>query len=116
MSKILIPVLAFAMLGACIATHERSMNAGEKTLVSDEVLAMVEENDGSLDIREHDNVRCERLRLVGTHMVTRLCYTTEEEKKMAEESRKKYYGRFGAPKCLDQSSASCQGGLLDPGG
>ncbi len=96
-----------AALSGCLATHERPMNYSEDTLVSDKVLAMVEEADGELDIREKPNVRCQRIRITGSHLITRLCYTTEEEKKIAKETRENYYRRFGAQKCL--SGGNCAG-------
>ncbi|MEM9529974.1 MAG: hypothetical protein AAGA23_03585 [Pseudomonadota bacterium] len=100
-------ILAAAALTACMAKHERPMNEGEKTIVSDQVLAMVDEAGGELDIREKKNVRCQRIRITGTHMVTRLCYTSEEEKKIAERTQEEYYRRFGPQKCL--SGANCAG-------
>ena len=102
----LIPTLLMAFtLGACAAKHERIVNDGEKTIVSDKVLEMVlAAEDGLLDIREHENVRCRRIRIVGTHMVQRLCYTTEEEEEQARKTQAEYYAGFGANKCLDQSA------------
>ena len=82
----------------------------EKTMVSDRVLAMVDENGGRLDIREHEDVRCKRIRLTGSHLVTRLCYTREEEEAMEKASRDKTIDRFGKIKCLDRTSTACNAG------
>ena len=35
------------------------------------------------------------MRLTGTHMVTRVCYTTEENRDIAQETQKAYYRRYG---------------------
>lgn len=106
MSKPILTLLASALLVACANTYqvdERPQNAGEDTIVSDQVLAMVDQNDGQLDIREHENVRCKRIKIVGTHIHKRLCYTTEEEEQQAQETYDSYYRNFGVIKCLDQS-------------
>lgn len=99
-------IMALA-LGGCVATHERPMNQSEKTIVSDKVLAMVDEAGGTLDIREKENVRCRRIRLTGSHITTRLCYTNEEERAIVEQTQEEYYSRFGLQKCL--SGANCTG-------
>lgn len=93
--KNLLTPLAAIILGGCVATHERPMNYSEKTIVSDEVLAMVDEAGGELDTREEPSVRCQRIRLTGTHMVTRICYTSPEEQAAAENTKAAYYRRFG---------------------
>ena len=103
MKRTLITLTAAVVMAGCAATHDRPMNKGEKTIVSDKVLAMVEENGGKLDIRKTDNVKCVRNRLVGSHMVQRVCYTLEEFEALAANNKKAYYARFGANKCLDQA-------------
>lgn len=113
MKALLLPCLALLVAG-CTATHERPMG-GEKTMVSDKVLAMVDENDGRLDIRDHENVRCKRIKLTGSHMVTRLCYTNEEDEEMDHRSSDKMRDRFGKIKCLDSGSQSCNAGLGERG-
>lgn len=97
-------------LTACVSQDKRLNNKSEDTLVSAKVLTMVEANDGTLDARDHDNVKCKRLRIVGSHRVTRFCYTSEEEKAMAQKAKDKYLDRFGPQKCLDRSSGACGGG------
>ncbi|MFK7956839.1 MAG: hypothetical protein AB8B96_12170 [Lysobacterales bacterium] len=94
MKTILLAVMAFTISG-CVATHERGMNESEKTVVSDQVLAMVDEAGGTLDIREKPEVYCKRIRVTGSHMVTRVCYTSREDEAMAEETKATYYRRFG---------------------
>jgi len=102
--KTLLIILIAAMLCGCVAKHKRILNESEKTLVSDDVHALVMAADeGLLDIRQHKNVRCERIRLTGSHITTRLCYTTEEEKEMVRRASEAYFRAFGFSKCLDQS-------------
>lgn len=115
----LIAIFTLIALAGCsnmdtMQTDKRPMNAGETTLVSDQVLAMVDANGGSLDTREHNEVKCKRVKIVGTHIHRRFCYTTEEERQMAEETADRYYARFGLPKCLDGASVACQAGLEAP--
>ncbi|MEM9305271.1 MAG: hypothetical protein AAGE01_24395, partial [Pseudomonadota bacterium] len=71
---------ATLFLSACIATHERPMNEGEKTIVSDAVAQKVDDAGGRLDIRDDDTVICDRFKRTGTHMVTRVCYTLAEKR------------------------------------
>ena len=81
--KTLLTILIAITLCGCVAKHKRILNDGEKTLVSDAVHALVMATDeGLLDICQHDNVRYERIRIVGAHLVTRLCFTREEEAMM----------------------------------
>ncbi len=94
MKTVLLAVMALIVSG-CVATHERAMNESEKTVVSDQVLAMVDEAGGTLDIREKPEVYCKRIRITGSHMVTRVCYTDREDKAMADETQATYYRRFG---------------------
>jgi len=86
---------AFFMLSGCVATHERPMNESEITVVSDDVMAMVDEAGGTLDIRDKPEVYCKRIRVTGSHMVTRVCYTKREDHAMAEETQATYYRRYG---------------------
>lgn len=94
MTKKLLP-FALLLLTGCVATHERPMNEVEDTIVSNQVLAMVDEAGGELDIREEPKVRCERIRLTGTHMVTRHCYTLAESARSSEQTQNAYYRRYG---------------------
>ena len=100
--KLIILLLIALTLGACVAKHSRILNEGEKTFVSNDVREMVlAADEGLLDIREQENVRCRRIRIVGTHMVHRLCYTTEEDAEQARQTQAKYYASFGANKNVD---------------
>ena len=86
------------------------MNEGEKTYVSNQVAQLVEDNDGVLDTREHDDVYCERIRRTGTHLVERLCYTRAEKEAMDRATQDELRRRFGAQKCLDQTvGGACKG-------
>lgn len=102
---LLLSILAIVV--GCTATHERPMNKSEKTYVSDRVAQMVEENDGVLDTREHEDVYCERIRRTGTHLVERLCYTRAERDAMVKAQQDEVYRRFGLIKCLDKASGAC---------
>ena len=105
--KILITLLTAALLCGCLAKHSRMLNEGEKTLVSADVRELVlAAEDGLLDIREHKNIRCERIRIVGTHLLTRLCFTKEESREMARKTQEEYWKAFGFTKCL---SDNCRG-------
>ncbi len=116
-SIILIALTVTACAGTnTYQTDYRPMNKSEKTLVSDDVREVVEASDGQIDIRNHPNIKCKRIKLVGSHIHQRLCYTNEEEKKLAEENAARYYARFGLQKCLDSGSAACQNGLDEPAG
>ncbi len=88
-------LLTALITSGCVATHERGMNDSEKTLVSNDVSAMVDEAGGALDIREEPEVHCQRIKLTGSHMVTRLCYTGREEQASAEQTKATIYRRFG---------------------
>jgi hypothetical protein len=106
MKSLLFLVICIFLTG-CHAKHSRVMNKGEETLVSDQVRALVmAADDGLLDIRGEEKVRCERIRIVGTHMVKRLCYTTDEEEEMAHKTREEYFKSFGFQKCVDRSACS----------
>ena len=102
-------VVVILFVSGCksVATHERPMNESEPTMVSQRVAAMLDENGGTLDTREHDNVRCERIKITGSHMVTRLCFTKEEETDSIADNQNKMRDRFGMMKCLDPLSPSC---------
>ncbi|MDX1569291.1 MAG: hypothetical protein R3200_02325 [Xanthomonadales bacterium] len=111
MQRVLVSLVAFLFVVGCTATQERPMNAGEKTYVSDRVAQMVEENDGSLDTREHEDVYCERIRRTGTHLVERLCYTKAEKNAMVKAQQDELRRRFGNIKCMDQTTGgACSGG------
>lgn len=75
-------------LTACVSTNERMGNRSEDTLISPEVERLLADNDGYLDTREHTNVRCARVRLVGTHRITKHCYTLEEDEAMRLRTQK----------------------------
>lgn len=95
------------LAAGCVSTQDRPMNFGEKTYVSDDVREIVANSEsGSVDTREYSNIRCRRYKLVGTHMVTRYCYTSEEEEEMAKNSQDKMRDRFGKQSCLDRTLGS----------
>jgi len=102
MTRAVILVACLTLMSGCIATHERPMNKGEDTIVSNQVLAMMESNGGSLDTRETERVKCVRNRMIGTHMVTRVCYTLDEYNEMVTQNQQAYLAKFGASKCLDR--------------
>ena len=111
MKRCLSIIGAIVILGGCTATHERPMNAGEKTYVSDRVAQLVDENDGRLDTREHEDVYCERIRRTGTHLVERLCYTKAEKDAMVKAQQDEVRRRFGSIKCMDRTTGgACSGG------
>lgn len=102
-------------LAGCISTQQRPMNHGEDTSVSMEVAQLLEQDiDGEIDIREHPEVRCVRHKRVGTHMVTRHCYTRGEQDQIARESQDGMRDRFGKQVCLDGSLSCKQGSAFDP--
>ncbi|MFK7956368.1 MAG: hypothetical protein AB8B96_09750 [Lysobacterales bacterium] len=70
-------LLIITVFAGCASTQKRAMNPGEKTAVSAEVAKMVEEM-GEVDVRFAENVYCERVRRVGTHLVTRICFDSRE--------------------------------------
>ena len=70
--KILLVFIFSAALSACVSQNERLNNRSEDTLLSPDVKDLLAENDGLLDTREHEKVRCKRIRIVGSHRVTRL--------------------------------------------
>ena len=107
MKKLSLAALVALTFG-CTATHERPMNDGEKTYVSERVAQLVEDNEGILDTREHDDVYCERIRRTGTHMVERLCYTRAEKEAMVKAQQDEMTRRFGKIKCMDRTTGgSC---------
>ncbi len=112
MQKLTTALVLCVLLAACAGTQtahvqERPMNDGERTQVSPKVLAMVDDSGGKLDIREHKNVKCKRIKIVGTHIHKRICYTTQEEALLAKQTYDQYYRTFGHNKCL--TPAVCSG-------
>ncbi len=102
-------VTVLLLSAGCVGLDQRPMNKSEDTYVSDQVAAMVEDNDGVLDTRDTPDVKCKRIKLTGSHIHSRLCYTSAEEKRQAEETMDAYYRKFGAMKCLDKSASACGG-------
>ncbi len=70
-------LLLAALCSGCASTQARGMNPGEKTAVSADVAALVEEL-GEVDVRFAENLYCQRVRRVGTHLVTRVCFNSRE--------------------------------------
>ena len=114
--SILLAGIACLLLSGCLATHERPLNQGERTALSNDVAALLEEDfDGEIDIREEPEIRCVRHKRVGTHMVTRHCYTLGEQEQMARQSQDGVRDRFAKQPCLDSSSLACkQGSAFSP--
>ncbi|MEM1091979.1 MAG: hypothetical protein AAF552_11000 [Pseudomonadota bacterium] len=83
-----------AAIAGCASTSERNMNAGERTLVSDEVAELVEEL-GEVDVRFAENVYCERIRRVGTHLVTRVCWDSREAARQSRQASDRYHRSMG---------------------
>jgi len=105
--KILLAILIATLLCGCLAKHKRILNEGEQTIVSDDVRALVlAADEGLLDIRLHDNVSCRRIKIVGTHLVKRFCYTREEEREMYRKTQEEYWKAFGFNKCLNPGVCS----------
>ena len=85
--KALILALTVGCVAGCMATEERPMRASEDTYLSQEVERRLDEAGGVIDVREHDDIRCQRVKLTGTHLVTRHCYTLAEEEAAAKQSQ-----------------------------
>ena len=116
MRLVLVAVMAGSVIGC--STHNtdtRPMNYGEKTLVSNKVAQMVDESEsGAIDTREFDEVRCERIRITGSHMVQRHCYTVSEREAADRANQDEVRDRFGASKCMDRSFACSGASPQDP--
>lgn len=112
--KLVLAAAGIIGLTGCVATHERPMNDGERTFVSEDVAALLDDNDGTVDTREYPDILCRRYKLVGTHMVTRVCYSRDEDEEMAKDTGNRIRDRWGAQKCLSQTSVACQSGLEGP--
>lgn len=77
------------LMSACVARHERPMRGSEDTILSDQVAKRLAESEqGYLDTREHSDILCRRVRITGSHMVTRVCYTMQEDEDITHETRK----------------------------
>ena len=112
MNKLFCCVMGLSLLcTACITQEQRAPNRSEDTILSKEVAKLLAQNDGVLDIREHPTVGCTRVRLVGSHLVKRFCYTSQEEKDSARANQDAYYRKFGPQPCLDTSHPACGGGV-----
>ncbi len=94
-----------AAIAGCASTSERNMNAGERTVVSDEVAELVEEL-GEVDIRFAENVYCERIRRVGTHLVTRVCWDSREAARQSRQAADRYHRAMGI-------GTACSGGACN---
>lgn len=114
--KALLAAAVAATVG-CASTQDRPMNSGELTYASQEVRKRVNESkDGILDVRQHSDIRCRRFKRVGTHMVTRVCYTKEEEEALTNATQDTVRDRFGKQSCLDRTlgGACSNAALQDP--
>ncbi len=93
MPRIVFACLVSAVLVGCTttSTEDRPMRDSEMTFLSPDVSEMLDESeDGELDIREHAEVRCERVKITGSHMVHRMCFTVAEEDGMGRASRDRF--------------------------
>ncbi len=100
-------LLLTTLFAGCASTQNRGMNPGEKTAVSAEVMKMVEEL-GEVDVRFAENVYCERVRRVGTHLVTRVCFNSREAARKSKSNVDRMSRGMGAgtSACL---SSNCSG-------
>ena len=99
--KVLSAALSAAILtAACTATDTRPMNYGEKTIVSAEVAALVNEK-GAIDIRQETDVVCDRVRITGSHMITRHCYTRTEQTDAERANQEAMRDNFGRVICMN---------------
>lgn len=102
-SAALTALLAGTVFG-CASTQNRNMNPGERTEVSAGVAEMVDDL-GEVDVRFADNVYCERVRRVGTHLVTRVCYDSREAARKSRRDLDRLYRGIGG------GTAGCTGGV-----
>ena len=111
MKNLLAAIIVAPMITACVGTAERPMNFGESTIVSDQVAKMVNESEtGAIDIRDHEDIRCERIRITGTHMLKRHCYTLAEKEASDKANQDAMRDEFGKVKCLDTTiGGACHG-------
>lgn len=101
-----LPLLVLLVSG-CASTQNRNMNPGEQTLVSPEVEKLVDEL-GEVDVRFAENLYCERIRRVGTHLVTRICYDSREAARKKRESMHRLQRGSGVG-AIGCGSGSCDG-------
>ncbi len=92
-------VLSLVLLVAACAGNEKK----EGVILSDGFLAIAEKENGKVDTDKYPNVRCKRIRLTGTHLIKKVCYTSEEEEKLARQHVDEYYRTLGLRNCDDQS-------------
>ena len=105
MLRVFSTLLSAGLLTGCISTQDRPMNAREQTLLSPEVAKLVAaDEDGILDTRQVPEIRCERFKRTGSHMVLRHCYTVGEEDEMVADAQGKMQDRFGKIQCLEGST------------
>ena len=116
MRKVLLVLIAGSIVGcSTYNTDTRPMNYGEKTLVSNKVAQMVDESEtGKIDIREFEEVRCERVRITGSHMVHRHCYTVAEREASDRANQDEVRDRFGKMPCMERSFACSGASPQDP--
>ena len=106
--KKLATLLTAVAITACAAPDRRQADTDIPTRISPGVLAIAEAENGVVDTDKHTDVHCERVKIVGTHLHERICYTQAESRAAARRHADAYYRRFGAGnRCLDQTS--CDG-------
>lgn len=110
----LLGLMISVLLTGCLGTHVRPMNRGEKTVVSDDVEALLAVSDGAIDTRDFPDIRCRRYKTVGTHMITRYCYFKQEEEDSSQMNRDGMLDTWGRVPCVSRTSIACQAGLEGP--
>lgn len=113
--RLLATLTTAVVVSGCISRHDRPANPGERTIISEDVAEKLAENGGALDTRDYPDIRCRRYKLVGTHMVTRVCSSVAEEEALAQESEDAARNVLGRQSCLSRSSLACNGGIDEPG-
>lgn len=114
MGRLLLLAIIALALSACASTQRRAMNDGERTITTDKVRALVQAQ-GAVDVRFDEQIRCERIRIVGTHLIQRFCYSGAEAKEAARDAMRRYsrsvtIGGCGAGGCSSGGPRAAEGG------
>lgn len=92
--------MCVAFLCACSTTNMQPTHYSDKTVVSPKVAALVNEK-GAIDIRQETDVVCERVRITGSHIVTRHCYTRTEMTDAERANQEAMRDNFGRVICMN---------------
>ena len=114
MRRLLVVAIVALALNACASTQRRAMNDGERTLTTGTVRALVQ-SQGEVDVRFDERIRCERIRIVGTHLIQRFCYSGADAKEAARDAMRRYsrsvtVGGCGAGGCSGGGPRAAEGG------